>query len=63
MSKSKKNVIDPETIIKSFGADAARWFVLSDSPQKILIGQNLEYKVHGKSAKKFGTWLTIIKNT
>ena len=32
MSKSKKNVIDPETIIKSFGADAARWFVLSDSP-------------------------------
>jgi leucyl-tRNA synthetase len=32
MSKSKKNVIDPETIIRSFGADAARWFVLSDSP-------------------------------
>ena len=32
MSKSKKNVIDPETIIKSFGADAARWFMLSDSP-------------------------------
>ena len=32
MSKSKKNVIDPETIIKSYGADAARWFVLSDSP-------------------------------
>ena len=32
MSKSKKNVIDPETIIKNFGADAARWFVLSDSP-------------------------------
>ena len=32
MSKSKKNVIDPETIIQSFGADAARWFVLSDSP-------------------------------
>ena len=32
MSKSKKNVIDPETIIKSYGADAARWFMLSDSP-------------------------------
>ncbi|GGK34526.1 leucine--tRNA ligase [Salinarimonas ramus] len=32
MSKSKKNVIDPEHILESFGADAARWFVLSDSP-------------------------------
>ena len=32
MSKSKKNVIDPETIIQSYGADAARWFMLSDSP-------------------------------
>ena len=32
MSKSKKNVIDPETIIKSYGADAAPWFMLSDSP-------------------------------
>ena len=32
MSKSKKNVVDPESIIKTFGADAARWFMLSDSP-------------------------------
>ncbi len=32
MSKSKKNVIDPEKIINEFGADSARWFVLSDSP-------------------------------
>tara|TARA_Y200000002_G_scaffold25196_1_gene18979 strand:- start:2738 stop:5308 length:2571 start_codon:yes stop_codon:yes gene_type:complete len=32
MSKSKKNVIDPETIIKTYGADSARWFMLSDSP-------------------------------
>ena len=32
MSKSKKNVIDPETIIKEYGADSARWFMLSDSP-------------------------------
>jgi len=32
MSKSKKNVIDPEDIIKSYGADTARWFMLSDSP-------------------------------
>ncbi len=32
MSKSKKNIIDPENIIKSYGADAARLFILSDSP-------------------------------
>jgi leucyl-tRNA synthetase len=32
MSKSKKNVVDPVNIIASFGADTARWFVLSDSP-------------------------------
>lgn len=32
MSKSKKNVVDPDDIISSFGADTARWFVLSDSP-------------------------------
>ncbi len=32
MSKSKRNVIDPESIIASYGADTARWFMLSDSP-------------------------------
>jgi len=32
MSKSKKNVVDPVNIIQAFGADTARWFVLSDSP-------------------------------
>jgi len=32
MSKSKKNVIDPESMIKIYGADAVRWFILSDSP-------------------------------
>ena len=32
MSKSKKNTIDPENIISSYGADAARLFILSDSP-------------------------------
>ncbi len=32
MSKSKKNVIDPEKIIKTYGADAVRLFILSDSP-------------------------------
>ncbi len=32
MSKSKKNVVDLDQFIKEFGADVARWFVLSDSP-------------------------------
>ena len=32
MSKSKKNTIDPENIINNYGADAARLFILSDSP-------------------------------
>ncbi len=32
MSKSKKNVIDPEFIVKNYGADAVRLFILSDSP-------------------------------
>jgi leucyl-tRNA synthetase len=32
MSKSKKNVVDPDDIIDQYGADAVRWFMLSDSP-------------------------------
>ena len=32
MSKSKKNVVDPDDIIATYGADTARWFMLSDSP-------------------------------
>ena len=32
MSKSKKNVVDPNDIINLYGADTARWFMLSDSP-------------------------------
>ena len=32
MSKSKKNTIDPEIMIKNYGADSVRWFILSDSP-------------------------------
>ena len=32
MSKSKKNVVDPDRIIEQYGADAVRWFMLSDSP-------------------------------
>ena len=32
MSKSKRNTIDPDEIISTYGADTARWFMLSDSP-------------------------------
>ena len=32
MSKSKKNVVDPDDIIGAYGADTARWFMLSDTP-------------------------------
>jgi leucyl-tRNA synthetase len=32
MSKSRKNVVDPDDIITTYGADTARWFMLSDSP-------------------------------
>ena len=32
MSKSKKNTVDPDTIVAQYGADAVRWFMLSDSP-------------------------------
>ena len=45
MSKSKKNVIDPSTIIDQYGADTARWFMLSDSPPD----RDLEWTENGIS--------------
>ena len=49
MSKSKKNVIDPENIMNSYGADAVRLFILSDSPPEKDVqwseqGMNASYK-------------------
>ena len=49
MSKSKKNVVDPENMINSYGADSVRWFILSDSPPEKDIqwsnqGVNAAYK-------------------
>ncbi|MCK8484308.1 leucine--tRNA ligase [Aliiroseovarius sp. S2029] len=46
MSKSKKNVVDPAHIISSFGADTARWFVLSDSPPE----RDVEWTASGAEA-------------
>src|SRR5690606_23876166 len=46
MSKSKKNVVDPMDIIARFGADTARWFVLSDSPPE----RDVEWTASGAEA-------------
>ncbi|PPR50525.1 MAG: Leucine--tRNA ligase [Alphaproteobacteria bacterium MarineAlpha5_Bin5] len=46
MSKSKKNVINPSNIINLYGADTARWFMLSDSPPE----RDLEWTDRGVAA-------------
>lgn len=46
MSKSKKNVVDPVDIVASFGADTARWFMLSDSPPE----RDVEWTAAGADA-------------
>ena len=43
MSKSKRNTIDPEPIVDRYGADAVRWFMLSDSPPE----RDLEWSESG----------------
>ncbi|MDB5685410.1 MAG: leuS [Sphingomonas bacterium] len=43
MSKSKKNTVDPAGIVEEYGADAVRWFMLSDSPPE----RDLEWSVSG----------------
>lgn len=50
MSKSKKNVVDPDAIIDRYGADAVRWFMLSDSPPE----RDLEWSIGGiEGASRF----------
>ncbi len=46
MSKSKKNVVDPDDIIDQYGADTARWFVMSDSPPE----RDVEWTAAGADA-------------
>lgn len=53
MSKSKKNVVDPESIMDSYGADAARLFILSDSPPE----RDLEWTESGIE----GAWRYVNK--
>ena len=57
MSKSKKNVIDPEFIIQNYGADAVRLFILSDSPPE----KDVQWSEQGMvSSYKFVQKLWII---
>ncbi len=46
MSKSKKNIIDPEAMINMYGADSIRWFMLSDSPPE----KDVQWSMEGVSA-------------
>ncbi len=60
MSKSKKNVVNPSSIIETYGADTARWFMLSDSPPE----RDLEWTDVGvSSSHKFinKIWETCMK--
>ncbi len=59
MSKSKKNVIDPELMIKNYGADAVRLFILSDSPPE----KDVQWSDQGMiSSYKFIQKLWIMHN-
>jgi len=55
MSKSKRNTVDPADIVEQFGADTARWFMLSDSPP--------ERDVQWTDAGVEGAWRFIQKLT
>ncbi len=46
MSKSKKNIVDPEEMIEIYGADSIRWFILSDSPPE----RDVQWSLDGVSA-------------
>ena len=46
MSKSKKNIVDPEEMINMYGADSVRWFMLSDSPPE----RDVQWSQEGVSA-------------
>tara|TARA_B100001996_G_scaffold375567_1_gene355683 strand:- start:699 stop:3239 length:2541 start_codon:yes stop_codon:yes gene_type:complete len=46
MSKSKKNIVDPEDMINAYGADSIRWFILSDSPPE----RDIQWSLEGVSA-------------
>jgi leucyl-tRNA synthetase len=62
MSKSKRNTIDPEPILEKYGADAVRWFMLSDSPPE----RDLEWSEAGiEGASRFvqRVWRLVRSNS
>jgi leucyl-tRNA synthetase len=58
MSKSKKNVVDPDEIVAGYGADTARWFMLSDSPPERDV-QWTESGVEGASRFQQRVWRLV----
>ena len=58
MSKSKKNVVDPDEIVGGYGADTARWFMLSDSPPERDV-QWTEAGVEGASRFQQRVWRLV----
>ncbi|HWA20310.1 MAG TPA: leucine--tRNA ligase [Devosia sp.] len=58
MSKSKKNVVDPDEIVRTYGADCARWFMLSDSPPERDV-QWTEAGIEGASRFQQRVWKLV----
>jgi leucyl-tRNA synthetase len=58
MSKSKKNVVDPDEIVRTYGADTARWFMLSDSPPERDV-QWTEAGIEGASRFQQRVWKLV----
>ena len=55
MSKSKRNTVDPDDIMATYGADVARWFMLSDSPpERDVIGPRAACRAPGASPSGCG---------
>jgi hypothetical protein len=62
ISKSKRNGIDPDEILKTYGADTARWFMLSDSPPERDV-QWTEAGVEGASRFQQRIWRLVMETT
>ena len=62
MSKSKKNVVDPDEIVSTYGADTARWFMLSDSPPERDV-QWTEAGIEGASRFLQRVWRIVMEFT
>jgi leucyl-tRNA synthetase len=58
MSKSKRNTVDPEPILAKYGADAVRWFMLSDSPPERDLGWS-EAGIEGASRFVQRVWRLV----